>query len=74
MRTIPLIDKSGLPPAEYAALADELASQRTLADVLAAGRVATPPREVAEIVTPDEYTHDVIVRLSGERWLVYDTT
>jgi hypothetical protein len=29
---------------------------------------------LVEIVTQDEYTHDVVVRAEGERHLVYDTT
>ncbi len=44
----------------------------TLADLLAWAL----PRgfEVAEIVVQDEYTHDVVIRWEGGRFLVYDST
>jgi hypothetical protein len=57
-----------------AALDSDLADLRTLADVLAWARRATPPRQVAEIVTQDEYTHDVVLRADGDHFLVFDTT
>ena len=52
----------------------ELAHLCTLADVLAWARRATPPRHVEEIVTQDEYTHDVVLPWDGDRFLVFDAT
>ena len=46
----------------------------TLADVLAAGRTMQPPLNVSEIVTQDEYTHDVVLPLGPRQYLAYDTT
>ena len=74
MRDIPLTNMAGLPAEQREALAHQIAAEPTLADVLAGARAARPPRVVAEIVTQDEYTHDVVVSLHGDRWLVYDTT
>ena len=51
-----------------------LATLATLGDVLAWARGASPPRQVAEIVSPDEYTHDVVLPFDGALWLVFDTT
>ena len=51
-----------------------LRGQRTLGDVLEWGRSLTPVRRVTEIVTQDEYTHDVIFGLADRVYLVYDTT
>lgn len=48
--------------------------QRTLGDVLEWGHSRTPSQDVEEIVTQDEYTHDVVVRWDAEHYLVYDTT
>ena len=47
---------------------------RTLAAVLEWLRVQDPPRTVREIVTQDEYTHDVIVSWSDSLSLVFDAT
>lgn len=30
--------------------------------------------ELREVVTQDEYTHDVVLEWTDGRWLVYDTT
>ena len=47
---------------------------RTLADVLAWAGAQRPPRAIAEIVTQDEYTHDVVLPLDERRWLAYEVT
>jgi hypothetical protein len=47
---------------------------RTLAGVFDWLRVQEPPRTVREIVTQDEYTHDVIVSWSEGLTLVFDAT
>ena len=46
----------------------------TLADVLATGRAMDPPLNVSEIVTQDEYTHDVVVPFGPAHYLSFDTT
>jgi hypothetical protein len=74
MRDVPLHDHAGLSPTERVRLEETVRGQRTLADVLAWGRAQRPPITVAEILTQDEYTHDVVVRLSEHLVLVYDTT
>ena len=51
----------------------ELREQRTLADVLSWLRALSPTRSVDEIITQDEYTHDVVARYDEHRWLVFDT-
>lgn len=76
MRTIALHDYAGLPSAERVALEATVQDLRTLADVLAWARAQTPPRSVVEIVTQDEYTHDVVLHASGSGrpYLAFDTT
>lgn len=51
-----------------------LRSLRTLGAVLEWLRAQDPPRAVGEIVTQDEYTHDVSVAWSERLTLVFDTT
>ena len=47
---------------------------RTLDSVLGWMTAQDPPRAVSNIVTQDEYTHDVIVPWSERLVLVFDTT
>lgn len=76
MREIPLHDYAGLPAPEAAALQARVAAQRTLADVLRWAAAQRPPVAIAEIVTQDEYTHDVVLPLAAGQplFLAYDTT
>ena len=55
-------------------LAAELRDRRTLADVLAWARTRHPPRQVTDIITQDEYTHDVVIALAPRLCLVFDAT
>ena len=76
MREIPLHGYAALPPAEADALRALVAGQRTLADVLRWAATQSAPRAITEIVTQDEYTHDVVLPLDPARplYLAYDTT
>jgi len=74
MRPIPFHDYAGLAPGERAALTTAIKDLRTLADVLAWAPTQTPARSVAEIVTQDEYTHDVVLEAGGQPYLAFDTT
>ena len=55
----------------------EIANHKALADVLAWAatkpRSDVHPRTVAEVITQDEFTHDIIVPYR-DVFLVYDTT
>ena len=70
-----------LPVTAFGALASgivarlrvELGERRTLADVLEWLRSQHPPRMIHDIVTQDEYTHDILVQLESPLWLVFDT-
>ncbi len=66
-----LTDRAGLSPDELAALTADVAGQRILADVVR--WCAARDQPIVDVITQDEYTHDVIVPW-GARWLVYDTT
>jgi hypothetical protein len=71
MRDVPVFAVGAASALLVADIARELGAQRTLADVLAWARANRA--EVREIVTQDEYTHDVVMSW-GERYLVFDTT
>jgi hypothetical protein len=76
MRQIPLHDYAALPAPAAAELQARVAAQRTLADVLGWAAAQRPPVAIAEIVTQDEYTHDVVLPIAAEPplFLAYDTT
>ena len=71
---ITLTDRAHLDPAELRRLAAAVVEQRTLGDVLEWGQSQSPVRRVEEIVTQDEYTHDVLVPLEVPLYLVYDVS
>jgi len=74
MRTILVHDHAGLREPELMAVARAVGAHRTLADVVAWGGAQQPPLVVVDVVTQDEYTHDVIVPLARDRYLAYDAT
>ena len=74
MREVPVTEAGHVDPELSTRLAAELRGERTLGDVLNWARRQSPPRSVAEIITQDEYTHDVVVALDSPYYLVFDTT
>jgi hypothetical protein len=74
MRQIPLYDHAGGTTTEREAIERLVQPLQTLADVLAWVRTRGPRAKVAEIVTQDEYTHDVVVESPGRPYLAFDTT
>ena len=66
-----------LPEYEFAELEKELAKHNTLGKVLtwASGKPKSDflPQIVAEVITQDEFTHDVVIPYK-KVFLVYDTT
>ena len=74
MRDIPVTSAGDIAPSTVNRLRAELGERRTLGDVLAWGRAQQPPRAVTDIVTQDEYTHDVLIDLAPRLCLVFDVT
>ncbi len=72
--TIPLTSHVPLPEKERVALAAQVVHQHTLHDVIAWMTTARPTPSIVAVIDQDEFTNDVVVRLSPERFLVYDST
>ena len=70
MHVVPVFDHAGLSAEDRAAIEAKVGSQTTLASVLQ----AAGPTAVEEIVTQDEFTHDVLIPYQQGRYLAYDTT
>jgi hypothetical protein len=73
MREVPVAASGAVESGIVARLRLELGERRTLADVLDWARAQHPPRTIHEIVTQDEYTHDILIELEPRIWLVFDT-
>ena len=69
-----LINHTRLPDATFRDLQNAVAGHATLERVLEWGRAQTPARRVEEIITQDEFTHDVLVPLNNSQYLAYDVT
>ena len=74
MTSVPLIDQGSLDRETRGVLEATVGGHSTLAKVLDWARAQSPPLAVDEILTMDEYTHDVIVPYRDGLVLVYDTT
>jgi len=74
MRDVPFRAVSGADAAVLERARAVFREAFTLADVLAAGRTMQPPLRVSEIVTQDEYTHDVVTPFGPSHYLSFDTT
>lgn len=74
MRRIWLHDHAHCSPTHRASLEMLVQRHQTLADVLAWTRSVDPPAKVVDVVTQDEYTHDVVVEAPGQPYLAFDTT
>ena len=74
MRQVSVDAVGDVPEGDLARFRLALGHLPTLGAVLDWLRVQEPPRVVHEIVTQDEYTHDVVVRWNDRLSLVFDAT
>jgi hypothetical protein len=74
MPPIPFTDFANLPLAERDALAKVVTQHQGLDQIFAWRRAQSPPSDPADVIKQDEFTHDVLVPLPGDRWLVYGMT
>lgn len=51
----------------------EVESFQTLEQVMLWSFARKPPAELHVVVTQDEFTHDVVIRLTSKQFLVFDT-
>lgn len=57
-----------------AGILSEVSTFRTLEAVMRWAFGRKPPAELFTVVTQDEFTHDVVIRVSPGGFLVFDTT
>lgn len=73
-RLVPVDQASPIATRDLARFRVALRELRTLGGVIDWLALQEPPRQVADIVTQDEYTHDVIVPWAERLVLVFDAT
>ena len=72
--TLVFRDYADLPSEESEEIRRSVEGHRGLDDIFSWGRKQSPPVHPAEVIKQDEFTHDVLVPLASDRWLVYGTT
>lgn len=58
----------------HAAILHEVDGMESLGPVIRWALARTPPAEFVDVVIQDEFTHDVVVRVADDLFLVFDTT
>lgn len=53
---------------------NDVGSFRTLEQVMVWALGRKPPAELLNVVTQDEFTHDIVIRAAPDVFLVFDTT
>jgi hypothetical protein len=71
---IPVENRAGLEAADLSRIAGALARQRSIKHAVDWLAAHNPPITPTEIVTQDEFSHDILVPYAVGLWLVYDTT
>jgi hypothetical protein len=74
MRLVPVTSLGSVPTDVSSRVTAAVSGLLTLAEVLDWARRMTPPLVVTEIVTQDEYTHDIVLPFEGGHFLVFDAT
>ena len=67
-------DRARLPDLLRSQLASELSSLGMLQEVVRWAFALDPPRDIAEVITQDEFTHDVVIPWVDRLTLVFDCT
>ncbi len=74
MADIPFTDHAHLTEAERDSIRSGPGQLHGLDEIFAWGRRQTPPVHPADVIKQDEFSHDVLIPLAADRWLVYGTT
>ena len=69
-----LRDYVGLTPAQHTRIAGIVSNHLTLERGLRHWLGQSPPVDVSDVITQDEYTHDVLIPLPDGLTLVYEAT
>jgi hypothetical protein len=71
--SIPIENRANLSRERFARIAEAAASHCSIRHALNWWLSENPPLTPADIVTQDEFSHDILVAYPGGLWLVYDS-
>jgi hypothetical protein len=71
---VPVENRAGLPAEDFAPVARAVVGHRSMKHALDWLLGHSPPLELTDMVTQDEFSHDFLVAYPGGLWLVYDST
>lgn len=74
MADFPVENRAELPPEAFERLSSELAGHRSIKHALDWLTAHAPPLAPTDIVTQDEFSHDILADYPGGLVLAYDTT
>ncbi len=72
--TFPIENRADLSPGDFAGIAEAVANHRSIRGAIDWFVRQNPPLVPADMVTQDEFSHDILVAYPGGLWLVYDST
>ena len=72
--TFPIENRGNVASAVFAPIAEAVASHRSMKHALDWLVSHDPPLTLNDMVTQDEFSHDILVQYPGGLWLVYDST
>jgi hypothetical protein len=72
--SFPIENHSDLSPENFACIAEAVACHGSIRQALTWFLGHNPPLVPSDMVTQDEFSHDILVALPGDTWLVYSTT
>ncbi len=71
---VEITDPVHIPEDVLSMLRGQVAERATLEEVVRWALMRREPFPVVDVVVQDEYTHDVVIRVRGDVYLVFDTT
>jgi hypothetical protein len=71
---VPIENRANLGEADFGRIAEAVAGHRSIRHAIAWFARQVPPLVPADMVTQDEFSHDILVAYPGGLWLVYDST
>ena len=72
--SFPIENRSDLSPEDFAPIANAVVSHGSIRQALIWFLGHDPPLAPSEMVTQDEFSHDILVAYPGDTWLAYSTT
>ncbi len=70
----PIENRADLPAEDFKRLAGGVAGHRSVKHAIDWLPEHDPPLSLSDMVTQDEFSHDILVSYPGGLWLVYDST